>query len=116
MTNQASRDKRSDVALAVSTAAVFIAVAMVFNLEYALEAAVTFAVFSAIIQQKWDLRKKAWFWVTIGLFFAIHLILAVLIEIPDVRPGIITVPIAIIDGLCMLAVINWMQRRSAASL
>ena len=111
MTGPLSSNKRSDTLLSISTAAVFVVVALVLNLEYALEAAVTFGVFSAIIQYKWFLKKQIWFWIIIAIFLTIHLVLAIIVRIPDMRPGIIAVPIAVIDGLCMLAVITWIQRR-----
>lgn len=111
-----ARDRRTDVILAGLTAIVFILVAFISSLEYALEAAVTFGVFSAIIQQKWELRRYAWFWVTIGIFFIIHVAIATYVKIPDMRPGIIAVPIAIIDGLCMLAALSWIQRRKTTAV
>jgi hypothetical protein len=103
--------RRSDLYLVMGTAVVFVAVALVASLEKALAAGVTFAVFSAVIQAKWDSRHDARFWIVISIFAFVHILAITLITFPEPRFGLVSLPLALIDGFVMFGILNWIEKR-----
>ncbi|KPF52365.1 hypothetical protein IP65_16515 [Novosphingobium sp. AAP1] len=92
-------------------AIVFIAVAVISDLEKALAASVTFGVFMAIIQAKWESRNDWRFWAVIAIFAVIHIVAISVIRFPEVRAGLVSLPFALVDGFIMWGLINWIERR-----
>lgn len=89
----------------------FVLVAVVSGLEKAFASAMTFGVFAAIIQTKWESRRD-WRFITILLVFAsAHLIAICLISFPRPEMALAFVPIAMIDGFVIWGIINWVERR-----
>ena len=112
---QQMKPRKKDWILAPFLLIVFAIVAWVSNLETALAAGITFGVFAIIIQEKWASRGDWRFWLVISVFALIHIIAITVIRFPQPRAGTITLtityPFAIIDGLVMWGLINWIERR-----
>ena len=81
------------------------------NLEKALTASVTVGVFVAIIQTKWESRNDWRFWAVVAVFAVIHVVAISIIQFPEVRAGLVSLPFALVDGFIMWFLINWIERR-----
>lgn len=69
-------------------------------------------VFYAIVSAMWDNRREPWFWIILGLFFLAHLAMIYIIKVPaDIRPSLIVLPFALVDGLMMYGVLTLWDRR-----
>ena len=86
--------RRSDLFLAVGSVAVFIAVAIFASLGKALASGVMFAVFTAIIQTKWESRHDRRFWTLISVFALIHILALIILRFPEPQYGLVSLPFA----------------------
>ncbi|ROT94124.1 hypothetical protein EB810_13720 [Altererythrobacter sp. FM1] len=95
--------------------AAFIFVYLVSNAEKALASAVVLGVFLTIIQTKSETRKESladWrFWSVIAGLALIHIIAIAVINFPELRAGLISLPFALVDGFLMWWFLNWFERR-----
>jgi hypothetical protein len=105
--------KRSDYFFIVTTALVFIIVYPIAGLEKALAFSVTFGVFSAVAQAKWQMRTDSRFWVVLAVFAIIHISVIALIDIPELKFGLVSLPVALVDGFAMYAFLNWLEKDSS---
>jgi hypothetical protein len=103
--------RRSDLALIVATAAVFLAVAMVSYIEKAFAFALCFSVFMAIAQTKRDSWKDARFWTLFLGIAALHFVAIALVRIPEIKFGLLGLPFALVDGFAIYGLLNWIERR-----
>lgn len=71
----------------------------------------TVAVFSVIVEHKWNLRRRRLFWFTMCVFVGIHLAALFFISFPTVRSGLVAVPIAVMDGFAMITILNWLEKQ-----
>jgi hypothetical protein len=61
----------------------------------------------AAIAMKWKLRRHVWFWITVTLFVALHVVLIVFIPwTTKWIPAIVIIPIGIADFYAMLAILS----------
>jgi hypothetical protein len=104
-------ERQVDNLLLITTAAVFFVVWPFGGMEKALASAVIFGVFSAIIQAKWGSRRDKRFWLVISVFAVVHIVALSLIQIPELRMGLISLPIALVDGFAMYRFINWIEKK-----
>jgi hypothetical protein len=102
--------RKSDLISAALIIFIFICVALISSLEKALAFSVTFGVFLAIIQTKWENRKNKRFWIILTILAIIHVVVLSLIHIPELRFGLICLPFALADGFAMWGLINWIER------
>jgi choline-glycine betaine transporter len=109
-----SPSRRSDVALVVSTAIVFLAVAMVSYIEKAFAFALCFSVFMAIAQTKRDSWKDRRFWALLLGIAALHFIAIALIRVPEIKFGLMGLPFALVDGFAIYGLLNWIERQFPA--
>jgi hypothetical protein len=90
---------------------VFILVAIASSLEKAFAFSMTFGVFAAIIQTKWESRTDWRFWSILSIFAGAHLLAIYLVHFPRPQLALTFVPVAMIDGFAMWGLINWIERR-----
>jgi hypothetical protein len=96
--------------MAILVLAVFSLVAWASNLEKGLAAGVTFGVFAAIVQTKWASRGDWRFWAIIALFATIHVLVIFIVRFPEARAGLVSLPVALVDGFIMWGLINWVEK------
>lgn len=105
---------RTDWILVCIGVIIFGLTSLLLNLEKGLAAMLSFGIFSIIIQTKSETQKESlssWhFWIIIAFFSIIHIFAIVIIPIPKLNAGIISIPFAIIDGFLMWFLINWIER------
>ncbi len=97
--------------LILSTGVVFITVAWLSNLEKALASGVIFGIFASIVSVKWESRHDLRFWIIISGFAVIHIVGLTLIDFPELRFGLMSLPFAFADGFIMWGVLNWIEKR-----
>jgi choline-glycine betaine transporter len=98
------------MALVVSTAVVFLAVAMVSYIEKAFAFALCFSVFMAIAQTKRDSWRDGRFWTLLLGIAALHFIAIALIRVPEIKFGLMGLPFALVDGFAIYGLLNWIER------
>ena len=91
--------------------AVFILVTIFSSLEKAFALSMTFGVFAAIIQTKWESRMDWRFWSILSIFACVHLLAIYLIHFPRPELALAFVPVAMVDGFAMWGLINWIEQR-----
>lgn len=65
------------------------------------------AIIIITVAMRWKLRGHAWFWATMGIFTALHVVLILLLPwTAKWIPAIVVIPIAIADSYAMLWVIS----------
>lgn len=93
---------------------IFASVASISNLEKGLAAMLSFGVFATIIQTKSETRKESlrdWrFWLIIAIFAVIHIVAITIIQFPELKAGLISLPFALVDGFAMWFLIKWIER------
>jgi hypothetical protein len=93
---------------------VFALVAPFTSLEKGLAAGTTFFIFATIIQTKSETRKESlsdWrFWLVISVLVVIHVVVLIIIKIPELKAGLISLPFALADGFVMWFLIKWLER------
>ena len=109
------KHSRTDWIIAGAALIVFALIASVTYLEKGLAAATAFYVFAIIIQTKSETRKESLserrFWVVVAVFAIIHVVAISIINFPELRAGLVSLPFALADGFIMWWLINWIERR-----
>jgi hypothetical protein len=56
---------------------------------------------------KWKLRRNLWFWITMTILVALHVLLILFVPwTPKWVPAIVVIPIGIVDLFAMLAILS----------
>ena len=71
-----------------------------------------------VIAMRWQLRRHAWFWITMAVVVCLHVPLILFVPWTNKWvPAIVIVPIAIADVYLMLAILSvvgeWVKRRTS---
>ena len=103
-------NRRSDLILVLLTLIVFGTASLVTNLERALAFAVAFSIFLAIIQTKRDSWASLRFWGILAAIAIVHIVVLAVVHIPKLSIGLISLPIALVDGFAIFALLNWIDR------
>lgn len=112
--NGAVVSRRSDLILIASTALVFLVVVVFSNLEKALAFSVLFAVFLSIVQTKRESWSDRRFWFILSVLALAHIAVLSVINIPELKFGLIVLPFALLDGFAIYWFLNWIERRFPA--
>lgn len=65
------------------------------------------------IRYFWDLKKRIWFWITIGLILSIHVLLVLLVRWPfklEQYRGVQFLPIALFDFAIVYGIVRLVER------
>ncbi len=87
--------------VAIGVSPLYIVFACLGDPKRGFTASVSAAIVAVVVMAFWGLRKRAWFWVTVGVIVAYHIPIVVLLPWPFGRLNYIqTLPIALPD-LCL---------------
>jgi hypothetical protein len=90
---------------------VFIVVAKVSSLEKAFISIVTSYLFYVLLSEKWEMRKRLWFWAMIVIFAGAHLLVIYFVRFDyRISPALVCLPIAIADFFVMYYLVNKLER------
>ncbi|MBX9797043.1 MAG: hypothetical protein K2Y03_09180 [Sphingomonas sp.] len=84
---------------------------MVSYIEKAFAFALCFSVFMAVAQTKRDSWKNGRFWALLLCVAALHFIAIALIPVPEIKFGLMGLPLALVDGFAIYGLLNWIERR-----
>lgn len=74
-------------------------------------AAISVGVLTMAVGASWDLRREAWYWVTIALLAACHVPIILLVPWTDKSyPGYTLLPVAVLDFAIVFAVIKLVEK------
>jgi hypothetical protein len=102
-------ERSRDYLMLLPAAVIYFGLWLLLGEGKAYAAAVVFGVFYVIISRCWDRRSDVRFWVIIGVFAFLHIGGLWLIDVPHVNAGLIALPFALVDGLVMWAILNWIE-------
>lgn len=102
---------RSDWVILAPLTVVFILVSLASTPETGLGVALSLAVFAIIVQTKWSSRRDPRMWALIGIVGVVQLAAIFLVHIPRLSMGLVVLPFAVVEGLALLGLLNWMERR-----
>lgn len=105
-----ARLSRTDWLIYAALLAVFILVSLVSTPENGLGVALSLAVFAIIVQAKWSSRRDPRLWALIGIVGVVQLAAIFLVHIPRLSMGLVVLPFAVVEGLALLGLLNWMER------
>lgn len=108
------RMKYNDIYLSdvVIVLGVFISSSIFFSLERSFLLCLLALVVNVSINMKWHLRKRAWFWLILSIFFIGHLILIFSIPMPrEFKMAAAFAPVVVVEGLALLGIIGLIERR-----
>lgn len=101
----------SDVLLTLGS---FVVSSVVFTLERSLLICFLVGALSVVINMKWNLRWKAWFWLILSLFFIAHVIVIFSVPIPrGFKMAAAFAPVVILEGLAILGIIGLIEKRTS---
>ena len=103
--------RKSDLALFVSTIAVFCLALVFFNPEKSLAFSILAGLVAAIVQDH-NYESGFIFWLSLGIIVLIHIAIICIINIPHLKFGLIAMPFAMIDGFAMSKFLKWISQRS----
>lgn len=114
MNLQRLSDRQINLIMILLAGIVYVGVSLVSTAEKALASAVAFGVFFAIISVKLEIKNQNWqFWATILIFAAIHVVAIAMINFPEPRFGLVSLPFALVDGFIMWCILSWIDKRFA---
>jgi hypothetical protein len=97
--------------MVIPTGAVYFGLSPLVGEAKSFAVAVVIAVFYVIISRSWDKRGDLRFWLIIGLFATAHIAALFLITFPHLKSGLVVLPVALVDGLAMWGIMNWIEKR-----
>jgi hypothetical protein len=78
-------------------------------------AGISAAVIIMAARLRWDLRKKAWFWITVAIITGYHIPLILLVSWTDKSyPGYTLLPMAVLDFAIMYGAIKLVEKAARA--
>lgn len=105
-------DKARDWLMVIPTGIVFFVLWPIVGQGKSFACAAIFYVFYAIISHRWDQRRDRRFWLVLLAFALVHVVALSLIRFPaEVRPGLISLPFALLDGFIMWAILDWIKQQ-----
>ena len=101
----------SDVVLTLLS---FIASSFFVSLERSLLICFLVGGISVILNLKWHLRGKRWFWIILGVFLIINALLIFGAPMPqEFKIAAAFAPLVIAEGLALLGIISFVERRAS---
>ena len=114
MNFQKLSDRQVNIIMILLGGVVYVAVSLISTAEKALVSAVAFTVFFAIISVKLEIKNQSWqFWAAILVFATAHIVAIAMIDFPEPRFGLVSLPFALVDGFVMWCILSWIDKRFA---
>lgn len=109
-----SRSTIQKIGFAVASLAVFLLVSYFFNRSRGTVAGFSFAAIAAVVFVKRDLLNRMWFDIIVAIFIALHCLITFWPNWSiNVHPTILLAPIALIDTIIMIAMVDIFERLSS---
>jgi hypothetical protein len=105
-------ERQRDWLMVIPAGILFLALSNIIDQGRAFAFAAAAYVFYAVISHKWSMRSSIIFWIAIGVLIAMHIAVLSVIPFPyEIRPGLITLPFAVVDGVIMWYLLDLLERK-----